>query len=151
MTPRWLKSFFGGTEQKFSAAPHLCLGRQGEDAALKLLQQKGFALLDRNWRSGRLELDIVCRDGDTVVFVEVKTRSQATHGGPAAALTPAKQRTLCRAARAWLAAHNAWSSPCRFDVVCVLREGDSLHLEHCRHAFECEPSVDSGDATWQPW
>ena len=68
----------------------------------------GMELLDCNWRSGRLELDIVCRDGDTVVFVEVKTRSGSTYGGPAAALTPAKQRTLCRAARAWLAAHDAW-------------------------------------------
>lgn len=127
------------------------LGRRGEDAALQLLRRSGFSLLARNWRNGRLELDLVCRDGDTVVFVEVKTRSQTTHGGPAAALTPAKQRTLCRAARTWLAAHNAWNCPCRFDVVCVLCEGKSLYLEHYRHAFECEPSVDSGHATWQPW
>lgn len=151
MTPRWLQTLFGGKDEQAAAPAHLNLGRKGEEAARKLLQRNGMELLDCNWRSGRLELDIVCRDGDTVVFVEVKTRSGSTYGGPAAALTPAKQHTLCRAARAWLAAHDAWSSPCRFDVVCIVREGDTLHLEHCRHAFECEPSVDSGNATWQPW
>ena len=151
MTPRWLQTLFGGKDEQAAAPAHLNLGRKGEEAARKLLQRNGMELLDCNWRSGRLELDIVCRDGDTVVFVEVKTRSGSTYGGPAAALTPAKQRTLCRAARAGLAAHDAWSSPCRFDVVCIVREGDTLHLEHCRHAFECEPSVDSGNATWQPW
>ena len=154
MSPRWLQNFFGGKQEQASAsaAPaHLRLGRKGEDAARALLERSGMKVLATNWREGRLELDIVCRDADTIVFVEVKTRSQTTHGGPAAALTPAKQRTLCRAARAWLAAHDAWSSPCRFDVVCVVREGDTLHLEHYRHAFECEPTVDSGNATWQPW
>ena len=79
-------------------AAHLRLGQEGEDAAAELLTCKGFALLDRNWRLGRLELDLVCRDGDTLVFVEVKTRANAAHGGPAAALTPAKQRHLYRAA-----------------------------------------------------
>ena len=151
MKPGWLRHFFGDKPAPKAAPAHLSLGRQGEDAARKLLERSGMRPLDCNWRCGRLELDIVCRDGDTIVFVEVKTRSSATRGGPAAALTQAKQRTLCRAARAWLAAHDAWSNPCRFDVVCVLREGDTLHLEHCRHAFECEPSVDSGNATWQPW
>ena len=151
MKPRWLQTLFGGKDEQAAAPAHLNLGRKGEEAARKLLQRSGMELLDCNWRSGRLELDIVCRDGDTVVFVEVKTRSGSTYGGPAAALTPAKQRTLCRAARAWLAARDAWSSPCRFDVVCIVREGDTLHLEHCRHAFECEPSVDSGNAAWQPW
>lgn len=151
MTPRWLQDIFGGRDEQDAAPAHLRLGRKGEDAARSLLERSGMKVLARNWREGRLELDIVCRDGDTIVFVEVKTRSQTTHGGPAAALTPAKQRTLYRAARAWLAAHDAWSSPCRFDVVCVVREGDTLHLEHCRHAFECESTVDSGNATWQPW
>lgn len=150
MTPRWLRPFFRGTEEP-AAPAHLNLGRRGEEAARRLLRRSGMDVLDTNWRSGRLELDIVCREGDTVVFVEVKTRSRAEHGGPAAALTPAKRRALCRAATAWLAAHDAWSSPCRFDVVCVLCEGDTLHPEHCRNAFEYEPPVDSGHAPWQPW
>ena len=132
-------------------AAHLRLGQEGEDAAAELLTRKGFALLDRNWRLGRLELDLVCRDGDTLVFVEVKTRANAAHGGPAAALTPAKQRHLYRAAAAWLTAHEAWDQPCRFDLVCALRQGADLYLEHCPHAFVCPPSLDRGQAPWQPW
>ena len=152
--PRLFRTTAGGGDRrrrKDDAPAHVRLGAQGEDAALALLLRNGFTLLDRNWRSGRLELDLVCREGGTVVFVEVKTRSSAEYGGPAAALTPAKRRALCRAAGAWLAAHDAWGSPCRFDVVCVLRRGDVLYPEHYRHAFSCEPSMDSGHAAWQPW
>lgn len=108
-------------------------------------------MLDRNWRQGRLELDLVCRDGETLVFVEVKSRKASGQGSPAEAVTPAKQRVLGRAAQAWLAAHEAWQSPCRFDVVCVLRDGDILRLEHHRHAFDFSPALDSGNAPWQPW
>ena len=89
MKPRWLQKFFGDRQAPSAAPAHLSLGRQGEDAARKLLERSGMKLLDCNWRSGRLELDIVCRDSDTIVFVEVKTRSGSTRGGPAAALTPA--------------------------------------------------------------
>ncbi len=132
-------------------AAHLQLGSAGEEAAAQLLLRKGCTLLDRNWRQARLELDIVCQDGDTIVFVEVKTRSSERYGGAAHAVGLSKQRVLCRAARAWLAAHKAWDKPCRFDVICVLRDGDTLHLEHFRHAFDCPPALDSGHASWQPW
>ncbi len=132
-------------------AAHLRLGQEGEEAAAGLLARKGYALLARNWRQARLELDMVCRDGDTIVFVEVKTRSSDRYGGPAHAVSPSKQRVLCRAARAWLAAHEAWDKPCRFDVICALRTGDTLHLEHFCHAFDCPPALDSGYASWQPW
>ena len=130
---------------------HLRLGAQGEDVALDMLSNAGFILLDRNWRYGRLELDLVFRDGDTTVFVEVKTRKHMTLGEPAQALTRAKRRTLCRAASAWLAAHNAWDSPCRFDVVCIKRMGNDFYPEHYRHAFSYEPPMDSCHAPWQPW
>ena len=132
-------------------AAHLQLGSAGEEAAAQLLLRKGCTLLDRNWRQARLELDMVCQDGDTIVFVEVKTRSSERYGGAALAVGLSKQRVLCRAARAWLAAHKAWDKPCRFDVICVLRDGDTLHLEHFRHAFDCPPALDSGHASWQPW
>ncbi|MBO4300965.1 MAG: YraN family protein, partial [Desulfovibrio sp.] len=102
-------------------------------------------------RKGRLELDIVCRDGDTIVFVEVKTRNSSNYGGPASGLTPSKCRTLCRAATAWLASHNAWSHPCRFDVICLVRQGNVLYPEHYRHAFSCESPVDRCHTHWQPW
>lgn len=130
---------------------HLALGRRGEEAAAGLLRRAGLRILDRNWRAGRLELDIVCQDGATVVFVEVKTRSSAKRGGPEGALTPAKQRSLSRAAQAWLAAHDAWGAPCRFDVVCLVAGDGTFSAEHYRHAFDFAPSLDRGHAAWQPW
>ncbi|MDE5879382.1 MAG: YraN family protein [Desulfovibrio sp.] len=132
-------------------APHLALGRQGEEAAAALLRRAGLSILDRNWRSGRLELDLVCREGATVVFVEVKTRQSRQRGGPEAAITPAKQRSLSRAAQAWLAAHDAWDAPCRFDVVCLVARHGTFSAEHYRHAFDFAPSLDRCHAPWQPW
>lgn len=131
------------------------LGREGEEAAARLLADKGFAILARNWRQGRLELDLVCRDGGTLVFVEVKSRRGDGLARPEDAMTPRKRRTLVRAARAWLAATEDWSSPCRFDVVTVTACGpNSLHLEHIPHAFALDDAgaaVDRGHAPWQPW
>lgn len=140
----------GGTVLKGSA-PHLVLGRQGEEAAAGVLRRAGLRILDRNWRQGRLELDLVCRDGGTVVFVEVKTRTSRERGGPEGAITPAKQRSLCRAAQAWLAAHDAWDAPCRFDVVCLIACDGTFSAEHYRHAFDFTPSLDRRHAAWQPW
>lgn len=141
--------------QQTIAAASARLGRQGEEAAARLLEARGFAVLARNWRQGRLELDIVCRDGDTLVFVEVKSRRRDGLARPDEAMTPRKRRTLVRAARAWLAAEGAWSCPCRFDVVTVTASGpDSLHLEHIPHAFALDDAgaaVDCGHAPWQPW
>ena len=132
-------------------APHLTLGRRGEDAAAGILRRAGMSILDRIWREGRLELDLVCKDGDTVVFVEVKTRSTAERGGPEGALTQAKQRSLSRAAQAWLAAHEAWDAPCRFDVVALVARDGTFSAEHYRHAFDLASPLDSCHAPWQPW
>lgn len=134
-----------------ATAPHLLVGRAGEDAAAELLRKKGLKILERNWRKGRLELDIVCADGTTLVFVEVKTRQAEGMSDPADALTPAKRRVLTRAAQAWLAAHNAWRRPCRFDVVCVRKRGLALSAEHYRHAFDFSPTLGGGHTAWQPW
>ena len=124
-------------------------------AAARYLTDRGFVLLARNWRQGRLELDMVCRDRDTLVFVEVKSRRRDAVARPDEALTPRKRRTLVRAARAWLAATGEWSRPCRFDVVSVLADDtDTLQLEHIPHAFDLDDAgtaVDRGHAPWQPW
>ncbi|MDO5484485.1 MAG: YraN family protein, partial [Desulfovibrionaceae bacterium] len=114
------------TGRNRSAAPtkrlpkHIHLGRAGEQAAALFLQRKGFTVIETNWRQGRLELDLICCHGAELVFVEVKTRSSRNFGGPSGSVTPAKMRNLSRAAQAWLAAHNAWQRPCRFDVVCLI-------------------------------
>jgi putative endonuclease len=78
----------------------------------------------------------VARDGQTCVFVEVKERSDASHGAAVEAVTPAKRQRVVRAARLWAAAHGASESPVRFDVVAVDRTGDETRIRHERGAFD---------------
>jgi len=78
------------------------IGTAGEDAAARWLKSEGFEILARNWRSGRYELDIVARRGDTMHFVEVKSRDEGSWQSPEEAITPAKSRAFLYAARAWL-------------------------------------------------
>lgn len=104
-------------------APHLRAGREGEDAAARAVLARGWKILDRNWRAGHLELDIICQDGEEIVFLEVKTRAEHGLASPAEALTPEKRRRLIRAAQAWLSAHDAWERPCRFDLASVIMSG----------------------------
>ena len=137
-----------GRESRAEAAS--ARGKAGEEAAAQLLERSGMRILARNWRHGRLELDIVCRDGNTLVFVEVRTRSKGGLVSPAASLTPAKQRNFLQAARAYLAENEAWAFPCRFDLVCVLDTGATLEVEHCRHV-ELSETVGGGHTSWQPW
>jgi len=97
-------------------------GSAAEDRAARFLEQKRLQIVDRNYRIRGGEIDLICRDGTTVVFVEVRLRSRADYGGAAASITPAKQARLILAARHWLARHG--EVPCRFD--CVLIDGDNL-------------------------
>ena len=127
------------------------LGMRGEEAAVGLLRKQGCTIVDRNWRQGRLELDIVCIDGEMTVFVEVKTRSLGVMGSPSDAISLQKRKTLGKAARAWLAAHKAWARACRFDVICVMEIGQELALEHYQNAFDLSPASGGGNFTWQPW
>ncbi len=128
-------------------AGHLDLGRQGEDAAAKLLADKGLRILERNLRLGRLELDLVCEDHGTLVFVEVKTRAEGSLATPADGLTPQKRSRLLRAAQAYLSSRDLWHRPCRLDLVAVFfRAGTLQHIEHTPDAFPADTS-----GTWQPW
>jgi putative endonuclease len=99
------------------------VGRFGEDLAARHLERAGLEVLDRNWRCASGELDIVAAEGDTVVFVEVKTRSSTGFGLPAEAVTPRKLARLRRLAVLWLAERpddQRWPEV-RFDVVSIVR------------------------------
>ncbi len=124
-----------------STALHLELGRKGENAAENYLVACGYKILARNWRHSHLELDLVCRDKEYLVFVEVKTRQNADFGGPEGAITAAKKRRLAKCALFWLKEHDAWNIPARFDVVCLTACGKTYHLEHYRNAFDFSPSL----------
>ncbi|HZG20788.1 MAG TPA: YraN family protein [Herbaspirillum sp.] len=98
-------------------------GDAAEDQALAYLQQQGLQLVERNFRCRGGEIDLILREGATVVFVEVRARASAAFGGAAASVTPAKQRRLLLAAQVWLQAQRQ-TPACRFDVIAL--EGGQL-------------------------
>ena len=114
------------------------IARRGEDAAAAFLERVGMQIEARNWRSSAGEIDIVARDGDELVFVEVKTRRSERAGTAAEAVSTAKQGRLVRLARAYVAMAGEQSDAgIRFDVVAirVIAEDRAL-LRHYRAAFE---------------
>lgn len=111
------------------------LGRRGEDAACSLLRRLGFEVLERNYRSGRGEIDVVARRGETLVFCEVKTRRTDHWGTPAEAVDRAKQARLRRLAAAWMAERRPGYADVRFDVVSVIVRDDRTDVTHVPDAF----------------
>ena len=97
-------------------------GAAGEQAAAEFLVARGLRVIERNFRIRGGEIDLVCRDRGSVVFVEVRSRSRSDFGGAAASITATKQARLILAARHWLARHG--EQPCRFD--CVVIDGGRL-------------------------
>src|SRR2546421_641882 len=95
------------------------VGGYGERVAVRYLTEQGMVLLDRNWRCAAGELDAVLRDGEVIVFAEVKTRRSGRFGTPAEAVVPAKVGRLRRAAALWLAQAGGRAREVRFDVVSV--------------------------------
>lgn len=112
------------------------LGARGEALAALHLIDSGLEVVDRNWRSKYGELDIVARDGDVLVFVEVKTRSGTGYGTPAESVTYTKQQRIRRLALAWLDDRGSPWVRVRFDVIAILltREGDPV-VSHLRAVF----------------
>jgi putative endonuclease len=111
------------------------LGKTGEDLACRELRRRGYAILARRYRRRRGELDIVARDGPTLVFVEVKARESQEYGAAAEAVTPLKQRTMAQLAIDYMARHRLTSEPCRFDVVTIHLEAGRPVVEVIRNAF----------------
>lgn len=105
------------------------IGLQGEQLALKYLQKQGLRLLERNYREPCGEIDLIMQHKKTIVFVEVKQRSDLRYGAPAEAVTPLKQRKISMTAALYLNKHCERDTPCRFDVVEIL-DGKINHIEH---------------------
>ena len=111
------------------------LGRSGEDAACDLYRRLGFEVVERNYRSGRGEIDLVARRDDTLVFCEVKTRRSQDWGLPAEAVDWAKQAQLRRLAAAWMSERKPGYVDFRFDVVSVIVRGQQVEVTHIPDAF----------------
>ena len=114
------------------------LGRRAEDEAARFLEERGMAILARSFRTRRGEIDLVARDGATLVFVEVKARASLAWGRPSEAVGPIKRARMTHAARLFLArrGERGPEPPCRFDVVEVLaRPGEPLRIRHVPDAL----------------
>ncbi|MBV8549703.1 MAG: YraN family protein [Acidobacteriaceae bacterium] len=122
-------------KQRNTLSHDAALGRRGEDLAHRYLHRAGFKVLARNYRPGAdSEIDIVARDGEIVVFVEVKSRTSAEFGSPDRAIDPEKQRHIIRAAHSWATrAGIAWNQV-RFDVISIVFT-DPPAIHHHRDAF----------------
>ncbi|MCL2332893.1 MAG: YraN family protein [Actinomycetia bacterium] len=96
------------------------LGRQGEEAAAVFLQNLGQRIIARNWRCRLGEVDLITRDGDTIVFCEVKTRKSLGAGQPFESITARKQQRYSRLAEFWLSRHQEEDCAVRFDAVSIL-------------------------------
>ena len=113
---------------------HYDLGRKGEDEAVRYLENKGYYIMHRNWRSGKRELDIVARDGNEVVFVEVKTRRNMNFGRPEEAVDNHKIRRIVASADAYVRKY-AVDLPIRFDIITVVGAEPPFEIEHIPDAF----------------
>jgi len=119
-------------------AQHNTLGQQGEDFAATFLQNKGYNILDRNWKRGDLEIDIVAEQNDWIVFVEVKTRSSDKWGDPEDAVDELRKKRLTAAANAYIK-YRKKDNPFRFDVIAIIMNGNGTDIRHIEEAFSPRP------------
>jgi putative endonuclease len=114
---------------------HNELGLKGENIAVSYLKEKGLEILERNWRFRRAELDIIAMEGKTLVFVEVKTRSDDIFQRPEDAVNTSKRRQIIKAAIGYMdTIKHEWVI--RFDIISViLRGGKEIQVEYIKDAF----------------
>ncbi len=113
---------------------NLKLGDKGEGLAAQMLSDKGYVLISTNWRAKHKELDIIAMDGNTLVFVEVKSRSENFWGNPEEFINNKKQKLLIKAAEAYIS-ETGFDGESRFDVVSVLFLDSGTEIEHIKEAF----------------
>src|SRR3990172_7416124 len=113
----------------------VALGRMGEDLACRELERRGYAILARPYRRRGGELDIIARDGRTIVFVEVKARGGRQFGDGIEAVTGLKRRRIVQLALDYLVRHRLTEFPCRFDVVSIQMGPEAPAIEVYRNAF----------------
>ncbi|MDR2550869.1 MAG: YraN family protein [Desulfobulbus sp.] len=114
-------------------------GRLGEALAAGFLVKQRYAIVELNYRKSYGEVDIIAQDGDTVVFVEVKTRKSSGFGTAFEAVDSRKQRQISRIAQEYLQSHGLLETPARFDVIAIRLDGDNraAAIDHIKNAFDC--------------
>ncbi len=113
------------------------LGKTGETIASNFLEKNGYTILAKNYRRKFGEIDIIARERDYLVFIEVKTRATASHGHPLEAVTFKKQKQISKVAQCYLAENNLFDTAARFDVVSVtLTQNKQVSVEVVSNAFD---------------
>ncbi len=110
------------------------LGRRGEELAAGYLMKNGYTIRDRNWRSGKTEIDIIAENNAFIIFVEVKTRAADYQVHPAEAVNVPKQRTIINAASNYIN-RNGLVKEARFDIITVINRGTGLEIDHIENAY----------------
>jgi putative endonuclease len=114
----------------------IAFGKTGEDLACEELARRGYAIIARRYRRRGGELDIIARDGQTIVFVEVKAREGRAFGEPSEAITASKRRTMTRLAVEYLTRNRLEQCACRFDVVSIHFEAGAPVVDVFQNAFD---------------
>lgn len=115
-------------------ADHNILGKKGEVLALKMLNDKGYKILETNWRHKRDELDIIALDGNEIVIVEVKTRSTHFFGDPEESVDELKMQRMVNAAEEYIE-QNSLKNECRYDIVSIVINKKETNIRHIKDAF----------------
>ncbi len=115
-------------------------GQKAEDLAARHLKRRGYKILTRNYRTRAGEIDIIAREGKSLVFIEVKGRQSTRYGSAKAAVTPRKQRQVAKVALWYLKETDQLGVKARFDVVAVTRKGQDVAIEIVRNAFQLSPA-----------
>lgn len=115
-------------------AAHNDLGKLGEDLAVQYLTDKGYEILERNWHNIHKEVDIIAKDGQYLVIVEVKTQQNDEYGEPDLAVTKRKQRMLIAAANAYIS-RKELDMETRFDIISIVVKDSDPVIEHIEDAF----------------
>ena len=115
-------------------AKHNELGKKGEEIAAQYLSEKGYEILERNWRNRHKEIDIIAKDGNELVILEVKTRQNDEHGEPDLAVTRPKQTRLIYAANAYIF-QNKLDINTRFDIIAIVFKDERPVIDHIQDAF----------------
>lgn len=120
--------------EKANKGQNKAKGNKGEDIAVKLLQEKGFRILDRNWTYGKKELDIIALDGEILVVVEVKSRTPDRYEDPADSITDSKIRNILEATEAYIF-QKGIDRVVRFDYISNIFFSDHIQTDHIQGAF----------------
>ena len=112
------------------------LGRIGEDVAASFLEGHGYKIISRNYKIRTAEIDIIAEKDSTIIFVEVKARSNVRHGLPMEAVNLRKQKRIIEAAGVFLQDEKYFDCACRFDVIEVYAVGKDFKIHHVENAFE---------------